>query len=645
MQNLHLEDFYRSGKISTAIKLLSETSQKNPEKTLQLCKLFKKIFPSQTDLLLYISDCALRSGEWLFCHEVLNDIKKTNIKEQFLPLINTNERACIPYICDNYINYNRALVEQITKRTKNPEPLITFTITTCKRYNLFEKTMNSFLNCCLDLNRIDRWLCVDDNSTQEDREKMKSCYPFFDFYFKDESEKGHVHSMNIIKNKVVTPFIFHMEDDWKFFYPRNYITDCLDVITQTDCIGQCLINKNYAETEKDFSIIGGFLNRTNGGTRYFIHQHCQTKEEYDKFYSQHKAEQNAPNCAYWKHYSLRPSLLKKQVWDDVGAYNTRTEHFEREYSERYMNSQYVSAFLDGIYCLHTGRLTSEREDKTKQNAYSLNNVEQFGKQVSKPAIETIPEIKLKTFVINLDRRQDRWEMFQEHKEPRFLDYERFSAVDGSKLKPNKQLQRIFQGNDYNMAQGMVGCAMSHLKLFIQLINSDYDAYVIFEDDIKFCNEFEIKFNKIIGTLPGDFDFCYLGYHLRDKNNSFYTGNTSPIAERWNTEKIFSVSLGGTYGYIVSKKGAQNFLNLVNEIGMINCVDTLQQKTADYLHVYYSVPMLVYSECYRSDTTKIDTDIQFNLNSLNYTETLNSDDYPELLKKDDRYNIDDALTFY
>ena len=43
--------------------------------------------------------------------------------------------------------------------------MITFTITSCKRFDLFEKTMNSFLNCCIDIERIDKWLCVDQNTT------------------------------------------------------------------------------------------------------------------------------------------------------------------------------------------------------------------------------------------------------------------------------------------------------------------------------------------------------------------------------------------------------------------------------------------------------------------------------------------------
>ena len=47
--------------------------------------------------------------------------------------------------------------------------------------------------------------------------------------------------MNIIKKIVDTPYIFHCEDDWKFFCKKRYISECFDVLGQSCKIGQCLI--------------------------------------------------------------------------------------------------------------------------------------------------------------------------------------------------------------------------------------------------------------------------------------------------------------------------------------------------------------------------------------------------------------------
>ena len=79
---------------------------------------------------------------------------------------------------------------------------VMMTFTTCKRLDLFEKTMNSILNSWTDLEKVDYFFCVDDNSSQRDRSKMQTMYPFIDFYMKRKVEKGHRASMNIIYDKL-----------------------------------------------------------------------------------------------------------------------------------------------------------------------------------------------------------------------------------------------------------------------------------------------------------------------------------------------------------------------------------------------------------------------------------------------------------
>jgi len=99
--------------------------------------------------------------------------------------------------------YNQALCDRLLKKIITRPRTITensiiITMTTCKRYNLFEQTVNSFLECCRDLeDYIFCWLVVDDNSSAEDRNRMKRDYPFMTFVFKDSENKGHARSMNI----------------------------------------------------------------------------------------------------------------------------------------------------------------------------------------------------------------------------------------------------------------------------------------------------------------------------------------------------------------------------------------------------------------------------------------------------------------
>ena len=281
-----------------------------------------------------------------------------------------------------------------------------------------------------------------------------------------------------------------------------------------------------------------------------------------------------------------------------------------DYSYKYRDHGFISAFMKGIFCLHTGRLTSERFDTSRKNAYILNNEKQFS--------NTADEFPFNIFVINLDKRPDRWKNFEKNAQKvDFTTYTRFSAIDGSRLVPTEQLQRIFDNNDYNMREGMVGCALSHLKLYCKLIEDNiHSAYCILEDDIQFIPDFKKKLKELVSSLPENWDMCYLGHHLwpQYRTSQFFDINKTAVAEKWDTAKSLKYSMGGTGGYLISKKGAKKLLEFIEKTGMTNGIDTVQQKSADTLNIYYSNPHLIFSEC-ADDHPNTDTDIQRNFKSL------------------------------
>lgn len=533
-----------------------------------------------------------------------------------------NQHFAISAVKNRYIHYDPIKMRKILNMKKRNFPLVTLTITSCKRYDLFAITINSFVNCCKDFDLIHEWFCVDDNSSDEDRKNMMEFYPFFKFYFKNPEEKGHPQSMNIIRDYVKTPYIFHLEDDWCFFDRRNYISECLEVLGTNIKIGQCLINKNYGEIPSDCDLLGGLFHITNSGLRYYIHEYCSTQQELDNFSKKYGL---GKQCAYWPHFSFRPSLLRTNVLNELGSFNEKISHFEMDYCVRYVNRGYISAFLEGIYCIHIGRLTSERNDVTKTNAYELNNEAQFiGKEEQIKNLvssENIFPFRVKTFVVNLDHRDDRWDKFNKLEEAKFLMYNRFSAINGLNLKKTLQLQQIFDNNDYNMRKGMVGCAMSHIYLYIQLLkDEEADVYCILEDDISIVPDFEDKLSFCAYELAKtEWDLFYLGHHLWTQfiDNEVYSKTLWPKIEQFDRFESMRRSIGGTIGYMINKKGAENLLNFINRTGMTNGIDTVQQKSADELNIYYAYPHLIYSECFRGNNNP-DTDIQYNFDSLSMT---------------------------
>ena len=69
--------------------------------------------------------------------------------------------------------------EKEKDKEKNVSPIKIFlSFTTCKRYDLFQQTINSLINHCTDIKQIDYWFCVDDNSSLQDRQYMQKLYPW-----------------------------------------------------------------------------------------------------------------------------------------------------------------------------------------------------------------------------------------------------------------------------------------------------------------------------------------------------------------------------------------------------------------------------------------------------------------------------------
>ncbi len=251
--------------------------------------------------------------------------------------------------------------------SKQPKINVLLSITSCKRYDLFHKTINSLLYCFKDIDKIDYFFCVDDNSSTDDRKNMLKNYPFIKYYFKKDNEKGHLASMNIIwdkLNELKPKYWIHLEDDWLFFKPDDYVTKSIDFLEKNKNakIHQILYNKGYAEIISHYDYVGGSY--INGDPNYLLH----IKDEQGL---------HGRNCAYWPHYSFRPSMILVETILKLGNYTSKDTFFERSYSDKYFEKGYKSAFFNEITSIHTGRLTSERFDKTKKNAYELNSIDQF----------------------------------------------------------------------------------------------------------------------------------------------------------------------------------------------------------------------------------------------------------------------------
>lgn len=588
----------------------------------------------------------------------------------------------IPIDIDIYPLSSSMKIQQIQtslerNRLSLPNIPIIITMTSCKRFDLFQRTVNSMINCVTDLcHYVTEWIVVDDNSSEGDRLKMKAMYPFITLIEKDIYNKGHAQSMNIIidelKNRDYCKFVFHLEDDWLFVKKHDWFTDCLLVLNTNIKFGQCLINHRYAEDfETGYNIGGGFiktiLNENKIGNitdlNFYIHEYYAGSclEEQIKIITNTGFMHNM----YWPHYSLRPGLMRTEVFSKLGKYNQDASHFEREYAYRYVAAGYLTTYLIGVNSIHIGRKTYERNDTSKQNAYTLNNQQQFGElnenkineaeiflddisasvarlntsidastqiidYTNPEQIERVLQNKriLKSYLLNLKRRPDRWNTFIRHSiEKDFQLFHRFNAIDGSELRPNLLIQKLFSSGDFNYRQGIVGCAMSHLEMWHELSVSNLNDMQIIEDDAILANNFTAKVIHVLDQAPPDYDIIFLGHHLypQYKTEESYQNDEYPKIEEWYSDRCIKESMGGTTGYIISKKGAQKMIRHIREHGIYNAIDWVMFKnarlnsddTTDRVKIFYTMPHLVYAPCVQGNVDVVDSDIQHAYQSVKY----------------------------
>jgi glycosyltransferase involved in cell wall biosynthesis len=250
-------------------------------------------------------------------------------------------------------------------------PRVMLTMTTCKRLELFRRTVNSILNTWTDVNHIDAFFCVDDNSSEEDRAVMLNEFPFFEYYMKGSTERGHRESMNIIWEKLaeVKPtYWIHLEDDWMYFHRGSYVERGIQALEKYrgQNINQVVFNRNYGVVYNDLERTGGF----EQGDRIILHE----------------LNPNLPgrHSGYWPHYSLQPSICRTATILELGDYTTNHRFFERGYAEKYNAAGHKTAFFDSVYSTHIGKQHWETDG---QNAYALNEVSQF--QLAAPPNEPL----------------------------------------------------------------------------------------------------------------------------------------------------------------------------------------------------------------------------------------------------------------
>lgn len=144
----------------------------------------------------------------------------------------------------------------------------------------------------------------------------------------------------------------------------------------------------------------------------------------------------------------------------------------------------------------------------------------------------------KTFVINLDSRNDRWERMRRHLEEFELPNERVSATQ---LRFDSTIPRV--------KLGQISCFHSHLKILRRAYEANLASVLILEDDCQFIRQPEMEIGEFINSPKCE--ILYLGCNLKIFRNS---NKTVFLAKKRSVGPFISeVSDCGTTHAIIYKR--------------------------------------------------------------------------------------------
>lgn len=149
-----------------------------------------------------------------------------------------------------------------------------------------------------------------------------------------------------------------------------------------------------------------------------------------------------------------------------------------------------------------GRNKNQRSDNEKMNNSLIRLFNgNLGKQSNSPSI-------INGFYLNLLKRNDRKVKMETELKKSRHNINRFEAIDGTTITNLNG----FKGTIKNSETKQYATYLSHLNMLKLAKQNKWGSVLIFEDDITLSNDFDVRLDYLITTLPKDWKIVYLGFN-------------------------------------------------------------------------------------------------------------------------------------
>jgi glycosyl transferase, family 25 len=191
-------------------------------------------------------------------------------------------------------------------------------------------------------------------------------------------------------------------------------------------------------------------------------------------------------------------------------------------------------------------------------------------------------------VISLPFRHDRRAQVRRQMEPLGLAYSLLEATHGQSLDLEKVLEEgIFTPEALRLLpKGSLGCALSHIRAWQQMLEKGWQYGLILEDDVILSDTFLEDLRAWMPEVPPDFDLLYLGSGLTAPSHIRSFVSTHVFVPFYPRE--------GLYAYVVSAQGVRRLLQHLFPIHLANGgIDTAIGKLVRkrLIRAYHFLPVL------------------------------------------------------
>jgi hypothetical protein len=181
--------------------------------------------------------------------------------------IAANRDFSVPAMIDAAAPYPELLVQSLAAGPGDAE--ITVSLVAGPDPQTTEQTIDSFLNCCLDVSRVGRFLLLDTGLSAPDRAKLRRRYGFLEVP-RRRSGVGPAAQFAQLHAKISGRFWLHLGEGWRFFAPENFITRLTAVLDAEPQVFQVGINCADADKLTGTSASEQAIRRAPNTGRYLV---------------------------------------------------------------------------------------------------------------------------------------------------------------------------------------------------------------------------------------------------------------------------------------------------------------------------------------------------------------------------------------